>query len=84
MQNAGIIKLGQDEQVIALLQQTETLTFTETTDIHENNFVSGIVNRWLNSAPIDSGSLVNVEHEAFSLSESTSRDSEYTEEYAWG
>ena len=84
MQNAGIIKLGQDEQVIALLQQTETLAFTEATDIHTDSFISGIVNRWLNSAPIDSGSLVNVEHEAFSLSESTSRDSEYTEEYAWG
>ena len=79
----GAIKIG-DGALIVLLQQSETLELTEVTVIYNDEFaVSGLVNRWLNAAPIDAGSLHNVEHERLEMTEVTSESTHLTEDYDW-
>ena len=78
------IKIG-DSLLIVLLQQSETLEMTEVTAIDEDEFaVSGLVNRWLNTAPIDAGSIHNIEHERLEMTEATSETTAPTELYMWG
>jgi len=77
------IKIG-DSLLLVLLQQGETLELSEVTAIDEDEFeVSGMVNRWLNSAPIDAGSINNVEHERLEMTEVTSETTHLTEDYKW-
>ena len=78
------IKVG-DSRLLILLQQSETLELTEATSIDEDEFgVSGNVNRWLNSPPIDSGSLQNIQHERLELAETGELVDHPTEDYYWG
>jgi len=77
------IKVG-DGALIVLLQQSETVELTEVTAIYEDEFaVSGLVNRWLNSAPIDAGSIHNIEHERLGMTEDTIYEASVTEDYIW-
>jgi len=77
------IKIG-DGLLLILLQQSETLELTEVTAIDEDEFaVSGQVNRWLNAAPIDAGSIYNIEHERLEMTEVTSEATHLTEDYNW-
>lgn len=78
-----LIKIGQ-ALLLALLQQEETLSLTESTSIDEDEFaVSGNVNRWLNSAPIDAGSIHNVQHERLEMTESNSMPYQAKSTYLW-
>jgi len=77
------IKIG-DSLLLVLLQQGETLEVSEVVSIDEDEFaVSGNVNRWLNSAPISSGSLQNVQHERLEMTEVGSEGHHTTEDYTW-
>ena len=64
-----LISLGQDEQVILLRQQRETLPVSETATVYTDSISGNVVNRWLNSAPISRGSLDNVQHEIMTTSD---------------
>ncbi len=78
------IKIG-DGLLLVLLQQSETLELTEVTAINEDEFaVSGLVNRWLNAAPIDAGRICNIEHERLEMTEDSSVMGDLTEGYVWG
>jgi len=77
------IKIG-DSLLLVLLQQSEVLELSEVVSIDENEFaVSGNVNRWLNSAPIDAGSLYNIQHERLEMAEVGSESHHLTEDYTW-
>jgi len=77
------IKVG-DSRLLILLQQSETLALTEATSLDEDEFgVSGNVNRWLNSPPIDAGALHNLQHERLELTEDEAIDATPTEDYEW-
>jgi hypothetical protein len=77
------IKIG-DSLLLVLIQAKEILEMTEVTSIDEDEFaVSGNVNRWLNSAPIDAGSIYNVQHERLEMTEVGSESHHATEDYKW-
>jgi len=77
------IRIG-DSLLLVLLQQAETLTLSETTDINTDEFtISGEVNRSI-ALPPAQGALHNVEHERLTLSETVSDTEEETEGYRWG
>ena len=76
------IKIG-DSLLIVLLQTSETVEVTEVTELHSDDFSGGQVNRWLNAAPIDAGSLVNVEHERVEVTEAPTIVTHLTEAYKW-
>lgn len=63
------VRLGEDERVILMRLQKETLALTETATVYQDSISSGIVRRWLNSAPIDEGSLGHMQHELMAISE---------------
>ncbi len=75
--------LGNDEQVILLRLQTESLALTETATTYLDSISSGIVGRWLNSAPIDRGSLDHMQHEIFGLAEIQVPAIANTASYTW-
>lgn len=78
----AILHVG-DDYLLALLQESEALALAESVSIDTDDFSGGLVNRWLNAAPIDSGSLGNVQHERFDLAETPSLGSHDTEDYDW-
>ena len=78
-----IISLGNDEQVILLRQQQETLPFSETATVYTDSISGNVVNRWLNSAPISRGSLDNMQHEVMAMTESFTTSTHNTASYAW-
>ena len=80
----ALISLGEDEQVILLRRQRETLALTETATTYTDSISSGAVNRWLNSAPISRGSLDNIQHDILVWSESATNSSHLTQAYSWG
>ena len=77
------IKIG-DSLLLVLLVENNTVLLTESTEILTDDFSDGLTNRWLNSAPIDAGSLCNVEHELLEVTESTALVEHLTEDYDWG
>ncbi len=76
------IEIG-DSLLLVLLQQEETLALTEVTSIEEVDFSTGESNKWLNTPPIDAGSLVNVQHERVKLTETSEIIHNRTQQYAW-
>ncbi len=78
------VTLGGDEQVILLRLQTESLGLTETATTYLDSTSSGIVGRWLNSAPIDRGSLDHIQHELLGLAEIQVPAQSDTASYVWG
>jgi len=76
------IRVG-GEMLLKLIAQPESLDLVETPSDDEDDFSGGLVNRWLNSAPIDAGSLGNVQHEALALVEVPGDDEHITEDYKW-
>jgi len=76
------IRVG-GEMLLKLIAQPESLDLVEDTDIDTDDFSGGLVNRWLNSAPIDAGSLGNVQHEALALAEAVDDGEHTTEDYEW-
>ena len=77
------VKVG-DSLLLVLLQIPETLDITESSAVYTDSFTAGVSSRWLNAAPIDSGSLCNVRHEAAAITESPTTDTGPTENYFWG
>ena len=78
----NMIKIG-DSLLLVLLLQSETLELTEVTRLDTDDFSGGETNRWLNTPPIDAGSLNNVEHELLELTEVTTYLEKPTEKYYW-
>ena len=77
------IKIG-DSMLLVLLQESEKLTLAETGTLDEDEFfVSGNINRMLNSAPISFGSIYNIQHERMKLTESSSESHHTTADYTW-
>jgi len=76
------IKIG-DSLLLVLLQQEETLELTEVTAIYNDDFSDGLTNRWLNDAPIDAGSIQNVEHELLETTGIHTITLHGTENYNW-
>ena len=77
------VKVG-DSLLLVLLQAPETLEVTESSAVYTDSFAGGVSGRWLNAAPIDSGSLCNVRHEGLTVTESPATDTGPTENYFWG
>lgn len=75
------IQVG-DSLLLVLLQQAETLTLSEATDHHEDDFSGGEVNRSIALPPVQ-GALHNVEHERLSIKETTEIDSHAKNNYKW-
>ena len=65
-----------------VLGEDEVLTLAEATALYTNAFPPA-VNRWLNSAPIDAGSLYNIEHEQLTLAEAPVLTSHAKNNYLW-
>ena len=78
------VKLGADEKVILMRIEKEVLSLTETATVYTDSISSGIVGRWLNSAPINRGSLDHVQHDLMDFSEAISGDVYATEYYTYG
>jgi len=78
----ALLHIG-DNYLLALLREDEVLALAEATSLDSDDFSGGLVNRWLNSAPIDAGSLCNLEHERLDLAEVPSLSSHATENYLW-
>lgn len=76
------VRIG-DSVLLALLQQQETLELIDETNIHSDDFTSGIVNRWI-AKPTDQKAGHNVEHEKIDFTEETDLTSHATEDYHWG
>ncbi len=76
------IKVG-DSLLLVLLQHVESLTLVEATEIHEDDFSGGIVNRWIQLPP-DESSGHNVQHEAIDLAELGDMFLRETGKYYWG
>ena len=72
-----------DDYLLAILSGADILALAESTSLASDDFTGGLVNRWLNSAPIDSGSLCNVQHERLDLAEAPALGSHATENYLW-
>jgi len=75
------IKIG-DSLLLVLLQQTESLDLVEDTDIHTDDFSSGIVNRWIALPPAQTVGH-NVQHEAMDLADLADMVLHETEKYYW-
>ena len=75
------IRIGGD-LLLKLLVKAESLTLAEATDIHSDDFSSGIVNRWIALPPATSAGC-NVEHERLGLVEAPALVDHITEDYHW-
>lgn len=76
------IKIG-DSLLLVLLQEQERLELTEVVSLDKDDFTTGESNRWLNTPPIDAGSLQNVQHERLKMTEVGSESHHATENYLW-
>jgi len=73
----------EDEVLNELFEQAESLSLTESTDRHEDDFTGGIVNRWIALPPTQSVGH-NVEHEQLDLTETPDMSDTDATGYVWG
>ena len=72
-----------DNYLIVLLLEQNTLEMTESTSLATDLLVDGMAGRWLNTPPIDAGSLCHVRHETMEMTESASETTHATEDYEY-
>ena len=77
------IKIGAS-LLLVLLQTSEILELSEVVSIDDDLLgANWNVNRWLNTPPITSGSLQNIQHERLKMTEIGSESHHDTEDYTW-
>lgn len=72
----------EDEVLTELFEQEEDLALAEATDIHSDDFSSGLVNRWI-ALPPTQGAGHNVQHEALALAEAPAITDHEKNNYLW-